>query len=150
MITMLTPKQQNFVRELLSGKTQADAYRYAYQATRMNDNSVRREASRLMANPNITTTVRRLQDQADDAVIEKRIATRQDVLETLSQCMDNAKTGDSVRVRAAELLGKHYGLFVEKVDPELEIKSSEELAQQLNDTLLRVGLMTADGKVDLS
>ena len=145
MITMLTPKQQNFVRELLSGKTQADAYRCAYQTTRMNDNSVRREASRLMTNPNIATTVRRLQEQADDAVIEKRIATRQDVLETLSQCMDNAKTGDSVRVRAAELLGKHYGLFIEKVNPEPEIKSSEEVAQQLRGALARFGLI-ADEK----
>ena len=144
---MLTPKQQNFVRELLSGKTQADAYRYAYQTIRMSDNSIRREASRLMTNPNIATTVRRLQEQADDAVIEKRIATRQDVLETLSQCMDNAKTGDSVRVRAAELLGKHYGLFIEKVDPEPQIKSSEEVAQQLNEALLRLGLMTADEAV---
>ena len=140
MITMLTPKQQNFVRELLSGRSQADAYRCAYQTTRMNDNSVRREASRLMANPNITTTVRRLQEQADDAVIEKRIATRQEVLETLSQCMDNAKTGDSVRVRAAELLGKHYGLFVEKVETKSEIKSSQEIRQQIRQKLLNISL----------
>lgn len=116
----------------------------------MNDNSIRREASRLMANPNIATTVRRLQEHADDAVIEKRIATRQDVLETLSQCMDNAKTGDSVRVRAAELLGKHYGLFIGKVDPEPEIKSSEEVAQQLNDALLKIGLRIADDCSTLS
>ena len=40
---------------------QADTYRSAYNTLRMNDNSIRREASRLMTNPKVATTVAKLQ-----------------------------------------------------------------------------------------
>ena len=57
----MTPKQHQFAREVVLGKSQADAYRSAYDTARMNDNSIRREASRLMDNPNVATTVVELQ-----------------------------------------------------------------------------------------
>ena len=50
------------------GKSQADAYRAAYNTLKMNDNSIRREASRLMDNPNVATTVAELQQKADATV----------------------------------------------------------------------------------
>ena len=57
----MTPKQHQFAREVVLGKSQADAYRLAYNTLRMNDNSIRREASRLMTNPKVATTVAKLQ-----------------------------------------------------------------------------------------
>ena len=57
----MTPKQHQFAREVVLGKSQADAYRAAYNTLKMNDNSIRREASRLMDNPNVATTVVELQ-----------------------------------------------------------------------------------------
>ena len=95
----MTPKQQRFVRAVVLGKSQADAYRSAYDTTRMNDNSIRREASRLMDNPNVATTVAELQKKADTAVVEDRIATRQEVLQTLTGYMHSGEPGDSVRLR---------------------------------------------------
>ena len=62
----MTPKQHQFAREIVLGKSQADAYRTAYDTLRMNDNSIRREASRLMDNPNVATTVAELQQKADN------------------------------------------------------------------------------------
>ncbi len=53
----MTPKQHQFAREVVLGKSQADAYRSAYNTLKMNDNSIRREASRLMNNPKDATTV---------------------------------------------------------------------------------------------
>jgi len=47
------------------GKSQADAYCSAYNPAGMNDNSIRREASLLMDNPNVATTVVELQHKAD-------------------------------------------------------------------------------------
>ena len=44
---MMTPKQHQFAREIVLGKSQADAYRAAYDTLRMNDNSIRWEASSL-------------------------------------------------------------------------------------------------------
>ena len=51
----MTPKQHQFAREVVLGKSQADAYRSACNTLRMNDNSIRREASRLMDNPNVAS-----------------------------------------------------------------------------------------------
>ena len=81
---MMTPKQHLFAREIVLGKSQADAYRAAYDPLRMNDNSIRREASWLMDNPNVATTVVELQQKADAAVVQERIATREEVLQTLT------------------------------------------------------------------
>ena len=83
----MTPKQHRFAREVVLGKSQADAYRAAYNTLKMNDNSIRREASRLMDNPNVATTVVELQHKADAAVVQERIASREEVLQTLTGYM---------------------------------------------------------------
>ena len=93
----MTPKQHQFAREIVLGKSQADAYRTAYDTLRMNDNSIRREASRLMDNPNVATTVVELQQEAD----------------------------------AVELMGKHYGLFTERIEAVVPERSSEEIQIEL-------------------
>ena len=102
----MTPKQHLFAREIVLGKSQADAYRSAYNTLKMNDNSIRREASRLMDNPNVATTVVELQQKADTAVVQERIASREEVLQTLTGYMHSGEPKDSVRFRAAEVMGK--------------------------------------------
>ena len=117
------------------GKSQADAYRAAYNTLRMNDNSIRREASRLMDNPNVATTVAKLQQEADAAVVQERIASREEVLQTLTGYMHSGEPGDSVRLRAAELMGKHYGLFTERIEAVAPKRSSEEIQIKLEEKL---------------
>ena len=112
----MTPKQHQFAREVVLGKSQADAYRSAYNTLKMNGNSIRREASRLMDNPNVATTVVELQQKADAAVVQERIASREEVLQTLTSYMHSGEPRDSVRLRAAELMGKHYGLFTDRIE----------------------------------
>jgi hypothetical protein len=81
------------------------AYRSDYSTARMNDNSIRREASRLMTNPKVATTVVELQQKADAAVVQERIASREEVLQTLTGYMHSGEPRDSVRLRAAEMMG---------------------------------------------
>ena len=131
----MTPKQYQFAREVVLGKSQADAYRSAYNTLRMNDNSIRREASRLMDNPNVATTVAQLQHEADVAVVQERIASREEVLQTLTAYMHSGKPGDSVRLRAAELMGKHYGLFTDRIEAVVPERSPEEIAAELEEKL---------------
>ena len=126
----MTPKQHQFAREVVLGKSQADAYRSAYNTLRMNDNSIRREASRLMTNPKVATTVAKLQ-QADAAVVQERIASREEVLQTLTGYMHSGEPGDSVKLRAAELMGKHYGLFTDRIEAVKPPRSSEEIQLEL-------------------
>ena len=133
----MTPKQHQFAREVVLGKSQADAYRAAYNTARMNDNSIRREASRLMDNPNVATTVVELQQKADAAVVQERIASREEVLQTLTGSMHSGKTRDSVRLRAAELIGKHYGLFTDRIEAVAPERSAEEIQIELEEKLSR-------------
>ncbi len=127
----MTPKQNQFAREVVLGKSQADAYRSAYNTAGMNDNSIRREASRLMDNPNVATTVGKLQQEADRAVVQERIATREEVLRTLTSYMHSGEPKDSVRLRAAEMMGKHYGLFTDRIEAVVPERSSEEIQIEL-------------------
>jgi len=131
----MTPKQHQFAREVVLGKSQADAYRSAYNTTRMNDNSIRREASRLMDNPNVATTVVELQQKADAAVVQERIATREEVLQTLTSYMHSGEPRDSVRLRAAEMMGKHYGLFTDRIEAVVPERSPEEITAELEEKL---------------
>ena len=124
-----------FAREIVLGKSQADAYRSAYNTSRMNDNSIRREANRLMDNPNVATTVVELQQKADAAVVQERIASREEVLQTLTSYMHSGEPRDSVRLRAAELMGKHYGLFTDRIEAVVPERSSEEIQIELVATL---------------
>ncbi|MDC0178506.1 terminase small subunit [Woeseiaceae bacterium] len=131
----MTPKQHQFAREVVLGKSQADAYRAAYNTLRMNDNSIRREASRLMNNPNVATTVAELQQKADAAVMQERIASREEVLQTLTSYMHSGEPKDSVRLRAAEMMGKHYGLFTDRIEAVVPARSTEEIAAELEEKL---------------
>ena len=131
----MTPKQHQFAREVVLGKSQADAYRSAYNTLRMNDNSIRREASRLMDNPIVATTVAQLQREADTAVVQERIATRDEVLQTLTSYMHSGEPKDSIRLRAAELMGKHYGLFTERIEAVVPERSAAEIQIELEEKL---------------
>ena len=131
----MTPKQHQFAREVVLGKSQADAYRAAYNTLKMNDNSIRREASRLMDNPNVATTVVELQQKADTAVVQERIASREEVLQTLTGYMHSGEPKDSIKLRAAELMGKHYGLFTDRIEAVVPERSAAEIQIQLEEKL---------------
>jgi len=137
----MTPKQHQFAREVVLGKSQADAYRSAYNTARMNDNSIRREASRLMDNPNVATTVVELQHKADAAVVQERIASREEVLQTLISYMHSGEPRDSVRLRAAEMMGKHYELFTDRIEAVVPERSAEEIQIDLTAKLQQLLLL---------
>jgi len=57
---MLTAKQEAFAQAIASGKTQADAYRDAYNAENMKENSVWTNASKLMSDAKVAQRVEEL------------------------------------------------------------------------------------------
>ena len=60
--------------------------------------------------------------------VNDRIAKREEVLEMLTHLMQDGQPSDTPKIRAAELLGKHHGIFSERVVIEPPEKTSEELA----------------------
>ncbi|MEF8734824.1 MAG: terminase small subunit [Candidatus Accumulibacter meliphilus] len=60
----LTPQQENFAQEVVSGETLSDAYRASYKTARMTAKQIHEEASRLAANPKVATRIRAMQAAA--------------------------------------------------------------------------------------
>ena len=124
---IVTSKQAKFCRQIAMGSSLSHAYREAYSATNMLANTVHKEAHKLMRNPKVTTMVDALQKQANAEVIKLSVASREEVLATLTECMQSGEPKDSVRLKAAETLGKHYGLFTDRLAIETPERSSQEV-----------------------
>ena len=70
---MLTAKQEAFAQAIASGKTQADAYRDAYNAEKMKDATVWSKASVLMADGKVSARV----DELRKGLEKKELWTRE-------------------------------------------------------------------------
>lgn len=77
---LLTQKQEKFVQELIKGKSQRQAYRSAYNAKNMKDNSVDREACLLFKSPKISQRYKELRTKVTKRAEAKAIITAEEVL----------------------------------------------------------------------
>ena len=109
----LTPKQEKFALAVASGKTQADAYREAYNVKpTTKDSSVIVSASQLMANPNISYRVEELRKP----IAQKAMITLESHIERLKELAALAvDTGQiAAAIKAEELCGKASGIYIER------------------------------------
>jgi hypothetical protein len=132
----LTGKQSAFVRAILKGLSQSDAYRAAYDCTNMADNSIWREASVLFANPKVTGRIKALQARQEDAALLSGLATRQHIQRTLYGLTKKGEN-DAAKLRACELLGKlsDVAAFTERVAQVPDDMTPEEITQELTTKL---------------
>lgn len=113
---MLTAKQEQFARCIAEGMTQADAYRSAYNTSRMTDKSVIEKASELASNVNITARLRELRDLA----AKPTIMTAQQRKEWLTGVINNEGIDINARLKASDQLNKMDGEYVQKVEAEVK------------------------------
>lgn len=116
------PRHERFAQALAAGKPASVAYVEAgYKA---NDGN----ASTLKGNQRVLDRVAELQSR----IVEDVVLTREWVIEQLIDNLKKAKTGDKLELaaanRAAELLGKELGMFVER--SEVKISEFEELTTE--------------------
>jgi hypothetical protein len=108
----LTIKQEAFAQAMASGlyPTQAAAYRVAYDAENMSQESVYQESSRLMSDPRIASRIDEIRalklagDRLDSAKIRAHVIARLHI-ESL-----DPDSSPAARIRALELLGKLGGV----------------------------------------
>lgn len=134
----LTHKQEKFILAVVEGKTQADAYRHAYDTSNMTDKSIHEKASALMANVKVRSRYNELMDKVKSKLEEKAIVTVEGLLNDLQTiketCMIKKKAyikneiGEpeevelddfidaSAALKAVELMGKHLKMFTDKVE----------------------------------
>ena len=65
--------------------------------------------------------------------------SRANLREELTRLMQEGQPSDTAKIPAAELLGKHHGIFAERVVIEPPEKTSEELAAEINQILKAAG-----------
>lgn len=124
---MLTPKQEAFVQNIIQGMSQADAYRSAYSSKKMSDNAIYREASLLMSNPKVAQRLSELREQ----LAKPSIMSAQERLEWLTGLIQSKEESTSDKLRAADIMNKMQGEYVQKV--EAEVKNAVNISIELSD-----------------
>lgn len=100
---MLTAKQEAFAQAIADGMTQADAYRTAYDAEDMADNTIYARASELMTNSKVAERVQELRN----TLAEKVLWTREMSVKALVQTFRDSS--GSVKVAAVKELNAMHG-----------------------------------------
>ena len=109
---MLTAKQEQFVQNIIKGMNQADAYRSAYNASKMTDKTIHEKASLLASNDKVRARLKELREQlASEAIMsaQKRLEWLTGVIKS-----NDESTGD--KLKAVDIMNKMQGEYVQKVE----------------------------------
>jgi phage terminase small subunit len=138
----LTAKQEAFCQAIVSGMSQADAYRKAYDAGKMKADTIQQAASRLMADSKVSA---RVQELRAPVVAELQYDLKAAMLEA-EDALKVAKSREQAgaMVAAVQLRAKLNGLLIEKredvTDPLKKAIGNmpAEKAQEMLDALAQV------------
>ena len=130
-------QQLMFIRGVLNGKTQKQAYREAYPADRSTDRNICTTANRLLHSPKIEAFVQHINSNVEDLLVEDRKATRRFVFMELIAFSKQAKQ-ERHKIKALELLGKSCGAFKPADRGAVTAPFEKALTDVLNDRLRTV------------
>ena len=124
---MLTGKQEKFVRNLIKGMTQREAYKNSYDASNMTDKTIDEEACRLFNDSKITARYQELQERLANAYVmsaQERLEYLTDIVLGIEQEKATSSEGEETgrpatlkeRMQAIDIMNKMQGEYVTKVD----------------------------------
>ena len=102
-----------------------------------------------MRNPNVATTVERLESEAKVVMVEKTVADRTEVLATLTPIMRGQLEANSNKVRATQLLAQAHGIVKDHAFASSNERSTEDIQSEL-ESRLRAFIRTRHGHSLLS
>lgn len=105
MENKLTAKQEKFCQAIADGKTQLDAYKFAYSAEKMKDSGIYVHASRLLNNAKITLRI----DELKKALEKKYLWTREMSIKILGAIALKSTTMDNNKIAAIKELNSMHG-----------------------------------------
>ena len=128
----LTSKRQAFAQQVALGDSLADAYRNSgYQWQNMKPAVIRTEASRVMANPDVSLLVERLRVENERSIRAGEVSDRDKVLTKLRDLMGDLQPAN-IQLGAAIALGKTAALFTDVVVTDDKSESVEEVRAELD------------------
>ena len=144
MPALKNTQHEKFVQELLKGSSQADAYMAAgYSAKSVAVASA--AANRLLKDVSVAARLRELQDKIEERAIVDRKWVLERLVENANRAMmavavkdkEGKETGEytyegSVANRALELIGKEFGMFVDRKEVGKPGDFSEYTDEQLD------------------
>lgn len=150
----LTEQQRQFRDKYLQTRNATQAYKYAYSAQRMSDATIRKEAHKLLKNPNIARTLAAKQETAQ----LKHDITVDTLTQKLQAALDKAmaeQRGASAAVSAIMAMGKLHGLIVDKRKEVPRVRSAAEIDAKFRALLAadeseRDGLKPGDNRMTVT
>ena len=127
-------QQIMFIRRVLNGKTQKQAYREAYPADSSNDRNICTTANRLLHSPKIQEFVQGINSTVAELLVDDRKETRRFVFRELFTLSKQAKQ-ERHKIKALELLGKSCGAFKPVDRGAVPAPSEQTLKDALSDRL---------------
>jgi phage terminase small subunit len=114
---MLTDKQEKFCQAVaLEGMSLSDAYRSAYDTSKMKDKTVNEKACVLGKKDNITARI----EQLRASVASPKIMSAQERLEFLTGVIHNEGENIRNRLSAIDIMNKMQGEYVQKVEADVK------------------------------
>ena len=124
---MLTAKQEEFAQNIIKGMSQADAYRSAYNTSRMTDKTIHEKASRMANDDKVRARITELRGQ----IATESIMTAQKRLEWLTELVYNEESCVSDKLKAIDIMNKMQGEYVQKV--QAEVTNAVNISIELSD-----------------
>lgn len=122
----LTPKQERFIQNIISGMSQRQAYKEAFDAN-YDDNAIDSNASTLFNSAKIQQRYQELMNKIEDAAIMTAIEKRRMLKEMATNC-NNSITD---RIKAIDTDNKMAGEYITKI--EAEVNSDVTINIELTD-----------------
>lgn len=142
MTEKLTGKQRRFCELVASGKTQADAYREAYDSNGSSQ-TVRNSASKLMKQEYIKSTVDSIIKRKSDLNIARNVSSQDLVTRTLRDHITGAIDLEPTQVTSLSILAKTSGMYTTKIEDVTE-RSSDDIANDLKRKLSQLALVDSE------
>lgn len=128
----LTPKQEKFIQNVVSGMSQRQAYKDAYN-NNMTDKQVDEEACKLFNSPKINQRYQELINKLEDEAImsaKERMKWLSDVVanKQFEEDNDGFKPADlNTKMKAIDILNKMDGQYTTKIEGDIGIKKLEDV-----------------------
>ena len=137
----LTPKQERFIQNIVSGMSQRQAYKEAYDAENMTDETIDKEACLLFNSPKISERYRELIEELKDKAImtaTERMIWLSEVVKgiQMEECKyfeDGEthiyeKSADlNTKIKALDTLNKMSGEYTTKIEGNIGVSKLEDL-----------------------
>jgi phage terminase small subunit len=130
----LTPKQEKFARNIVSGMNETDAYKNAYNVERMSDTATSVEASRLYNHPKVAQKITELSNKLDNKTImtaEERLKYLESIIKGIEKEKDKVVTPSGqvveiekdtsvkTKMEALNLMNKMTGEYIQKIQADV-------------------------------